>query len=58
MCISDIGSVRRNACGPLSLALNPFRNICRELSVLYDNPPTVLHDQVADPGIARQLEIG
>ena len=53
-----LGSVRRDAWGPLSLALNPFRNICRELSVLYDNTPTVLHDQDADPGIARQLEIG
>ena len=52
-----LGSVRRDAWGPLSLALNPFRSICTELSVLYDSNPTVLHDQVADPGIARQLEI-
>lgn len=52
-----LGSVRRDAWGPLSLALNPFRSITTELSVLYDQTPTVLHDQVADPGIARQLEI-
>jgi hypothetical protein len=54
-----LGSVRRDAWGPLSLALNPFKNICRELSVLYDQTPTILHDNV-DPsaGIARQLDIG
>ena len=53
-----LGSVRRDAWGPLSLALNPFKNICRELSVLYDQTPTVLHDQIADPGIVRALEFG
>jgi hypothetical protein len=52
-----LGSVRRDAWGPLSLALNPFRSICTELSVLYDQTPTILHDQIADPGIARQLEV-
>ena len=52
-----LGSVRRDAWGPLSLALNPFRSICTELSVLYDQNPTILHDRIADPGIARQLEL-
>jgi hypothetical protein len=36
---SHLGSVRRDAWGPISLALNPFKNICRELSVLYDAEP-------------------
>ena len=52
-----LGSVRRDAWGPLSLALNPFKNITGELSVLYTQSPTILHDKVEDPGIARALEI-
>ena len=52
-----LGSVRRDAWGPLSLALNPFRNICTELAVLYDQSPTVLHDRVVNPGIARAMEV-
>ena len=52
-----LGSVRRDAWGPISLALNPFKSIVTELSVLYDRPPTVMHDKVRDPGIARALEV-
>ena len=55
---AHLGSVRRDAWGPLSLALNPFKNICRELSVLYDQEPTIVHDRVEDPGIARALSLG
>lgn len=55
---SHLGSVRRDAWGPISLALNPYKNICRELSVLYDAEPAVMHDQIEDPGIARALSLG
>lgn len=45
-----LGSVRRAAWGPISLSIMPFRNICRELAVLYDAPPEVMH---AEEGAAQ-----
>jgi len=39
-----LGTVRRQAWGVPSLAINPFRNISRELAVLYDRPPAVSND--------------
>lgn len=42
-----LGSVRRAAWGPISLAIMPFRNICRELAVLYDAAPEVMHPDEA-----------
>tara|TARA_R110002020_G_scaffold6340_2_gene26688 strand:+ start:397 stop:1947 length:1551 start_codon:yes stop_codon:yes gene_type:complete len=48
----QLGSVRASAWGPISLALNPFASIIRELSVLYDHSPEVLHDDVPEAAIA------
>jgi len=40
---AHLGSVRRDSWGPIALSINPFRNISRELAVLYDVPPEVRH---------------
>ena len=36
--------LRDDALGPSDLSSNAFKRICRELAVLYDMSPTVLHD--------------
>lgn len=46
-----VGTERRDAWGETSLAINPFANICRELSVLYDSEPDIRHDSVPTDGI-------
>jgi len=53
---NQLGSVRTSAWGPISLALNPFASIIRELSVLYAHPPEVLHDDVAEAAVAVIVE--
>ena len=52
----QLGSVRASAWGPISLALNPFASIIRELSVLYDNSPEVLHDDERDVRLAQLVQ--
>ena len=52
-----LGSVRREAWGPVSLAANVFEAGCRELSVLYDHEPEVTHERSEAVGIERQLRI-
>lgn len=42
---SHLGTTRREAWGALDMSANPFRVICRELSVLYDRTPQVLHSE-------------
>lgn len=47
--------LRDDALGPSDLSSNAFKRICRELAVLYDQAPTVLHDtddanQLIKPG--------
>lgn len=48
----QLGSVRASAWGPISLALNPFASIIRELSVLYSHEPEVLHDDAPEAAVA------
>lgn len=40
----QFGSIRRGAIGPQSKALNLFKRICEELSVLHLEPPVVDHE--------------
>lgn len=53
---NQLGSVRASAWGPISLALNPFASIIRELSVLYTHSPEVLHDDVPEAAVALAAE--
>lgn len=48
-----LGTTRDDATGPTSLVLNPMRNICSELSRLYDEAPEVYHAQLAAVDTAR-----
>lgn len=41
--IAHFGSIRREALGPMSMAVNPAANVWREMSVLYDAAPQVIH---------------
>ena len=50
-----VGSIRREAWGNVSLAINPFRNIARELAVLYDHPPEVAHDDEGAQVAMREI---
>lgn len=52
-----LGSVRREAWGPASLASNVFESVCSELSVLYDVEPEIAHERQATVGIERQLRL-
>lgn len=53
---NQLGSVRASAWGPISLALNPFASIIRELSVLYSHSPEVLHDDAPEAAVALVAE--
>ena len=50
-----VGIVRQEAWGETSLAINTFGNICQELSVLYDTPPDIRHDQTGTDGITAAM---
>ena len=55
---NQLGSVRASAWGPISLALNPFASIIRELSVLYAHSPEVLHDDAPEAAVALLKDEG
>jgi len=50
-----VGTARRDAWGETSLAINPFSNISRELSVLYDTAPDIRHDTAETDGITGKF---
>lgn len=50
--LAHFGSVRREALGPMAMAINVASNVCREMGVLYDQAPTLVHQL---PGAAVEL---
>ena len=52
-----VGTLRRDAWGETSLAINPLANICRELSVLYDTPPDIRHDIAPIDDLSNRVRV-
>lgn len=54
----QLGAVRREAQGQVSIGVNPFRTLCRELAVLYDTPPTVATTATISAAAAQVVDLG
>lgn len=52
----QVGTVRANAWGRPSLALNFFASVVRELSTLYDSPYRVTHDRASEEQTAALVD--
>ena len=51
---AQLGAVRSEAIGSVDLSSNILLSVARQLSILHDQPPRIMHD--ADPGAADGLE--
>lgn len=54
---ASLGSVRRQAWGEPSLAINPFRAISKELACLYDSETEIRHDSGDVAGLSTSIRL-